>query len=123
MKKIWKHFPERSDELEAFYRSLIPTIRKVARECGYAIGVHGTLRRDLDLIAAPWIPKALAPETLALRIEKAVCKYRFIRTYPKMKAEGESGERKPHGRIAYVITTGPHSYIDLSVMPRGQKKA
>jgi hypothetical protein len=39
------------EELEAFYLSRLPFIRAVAKELGFGIGVHGSLRRDFDLIA------------------------------------------------------------------------
>ena len=35
----------------------INRIRKLAREVGYAVCVHGSLKRDFDLIAVPWTPR------------------------------------------------------------------
>lgn len=29
------------DEMQAFFNSRLPAIREAAKECGYAIGVHG----------------------------------------------------------------------------------
>lgn len=37
----------------------VEPIRVAAREVGYAIGVHGSQERDLDLIAAPWTDDAI----------------------------------------------------------------
>jgi len=53
-----------------------------------------------------------------MRIEKLVNKYPAYQTYALMRFNGKQGKPKPHGRVAYVIITGPSSYIDLSVMPR-----
>src|ERR1700736_3980142 len=61
------------DELERLYRRIIPQLRRVAKQAGYGLGVHGSLRRDLDLIAVPWVKCALAPNTLAARMQTAMC--------------------------------------------------
>jgi hypothetical protein len=112
MKRVWSN-AESKKELKKFYLSLVPTIRRIARKNGYAIGVHGTLTRDLDLIAAPWVPRCVKPLTLALRIEKAICKYISGRREMIRKSE-----QKPHGRIGFVIIIGFKAYIDLSVLPQ-----
>ena len=31
----------------------------VAREMGYALALHGSMNRDMDLIAVPWVVGAL----------------------------------------------------------------
>jgi len=85
----------------------IDRIRELAREVGYAIGVHGSLERDLDLIAAPWVADAVGPLELAEHI-----------------AYGLGGnvvdferQDKPCGRWACNIhTPGWTKMIDLSVM-------
>ncbi len=46
----------------------IDRIRELAREVGYAIGVHGSQERDLDLMALPWREDAVAPKELAEHI-------------------------------------------------------
>lgn len=86
----------------------IEKIRKVAREIGYAIGVHGTMERDLDLIAAPWTEEAL--------------KYNWREVMDHI-AKGVNGrvlvaEQKPMGRRACTIqVNGWFKLIDLSVCP------
>lgn len=79
------------DELEAFYLSVLPKIRDVARAHGYAIGVHGSLRRDLDLIAVPWTERPSDKEQLASAIHRAAC---------GIQMQFYKWERKPHGRLA-----------------------
>lgn len=110
-------------KLKKFYLSLLPRIRRIARECGYAVGVHGSCTRDLDVIAAPWTKQALQPMTLAVRLEKSFSKY----TKGRRGFEAEGFGNKPHGRKCFVIYLGGHGegrrnasaiYIDLSVMPR-----
>jgi hypothetical protein len=103
-------------ELKRLYLSILPTIREVARAAGYAVGVHGSLTRDLDLIAAPWAEKCVAPEVLARRIELAVCRYPRRERYHWKKVR-ENAAQKPHGRLAFSIYLGTYAYIDLSVLP------
>lgn len=86
----------------------VDRIRALAREVGYAVGVHGSLERDLDLIAAPWVETAVSPAELAQHI-----------------ADGLGGrvvdfehQDKPCGRWSCNIHTPDWTkMIDLSVMP------
>lgn len=113
MKPVWSNAKSKRDR-KRLYLSLIPTIRKVARQSGYAIGVHGSLTRDLDLIAVKWRNKAVKPDTLAYRIHKATCKYSYSRK--AIKATNVKTE-KPQGRVAYALILGHGgAYIDLSIM-------
>lgn len=100
---------------------LLPEIREAAKKCGYAIGVHGSLKRDFDLIACPWSDDAVSADELALVVyEAARCRgWRgWWNDNPKAK--------KPHGRKCYTMDWGAlednKGYIDLSVMPRRANK-
>jgi hypothetical protein len=103
-------------ELRRIYIEVIPTIRKVARRAGYAIGVHGSLTRDLDLIAAPWRADCVEAGELARLIESAVAQYKHDRAH--FESVRKNFTEKPHGRRSFSIHLGIYAYIDLSVMPR-----
>lgn len=96
----------------------------VGRQLGYAIGVHGSQMRDLDLIAAPWVDEApLGTPGPATPLELAES---IAHALPGNVAG--KGETKPHGRLGFVIYPrirwGVDAwYIDLSVMPRRRKRA
>ena len=79
------------DEMQAFYMSRLPLIRAAARRCGYAIGLHGSCRRDFDLMAMAWRECAVQPDELAKTIQYAAC---------GISASVITWERKPLGRIA-----------------------
>lgn len=34
---------------------ILPPIRRAAKEATYAVTVHGTLNRDVDLVAISWV--------------------------------------------------------------------
>lgn len=87
----------------------LPRITAKAREFGYAIAVHGSLQKDMDLIAVPWSESATDEDTLLQAI--CECAGGFM-------LEHEKGCNKPHGRRAWVIHLGAGLFIDLSIMPR-----
>jgi hypothetical protein len=105
------------------YEKLIGPLRDRARELGYALGVHGTLRRDIDIIACPWTAEAVSPRTLAEALIEVVERVHgtaylsWAMCDPEITLNGLPG-RKPHGRLGWVINLGDGPYIDLSVMPR-----
>lgn len=88
--------------------AMYPELVGLAKARGYALAVHGSLRRDFDLIAIPWIDEAASPEDLVSDI---------VRTFAG-NVIGESTV-KPHGRTAWTISIGfGHCALDLSFMPR-----
>jgi hypothetical protein len=100
----------------ATYAWMIPVVTRIARRHGYAIGVHGSMSRDLDLIAVPWVDDANDP---ALMVEEILrLTDGKIAKHPNMP-EADWIEVKPHGRRAWTIVfDGAWHSIDLSVMPK-----
>lgn len=102
--------------------NIIEAARIAGRKHGYAIGVHGSLLRDVDLVACPWTDAAADPETLARAVAAELNGGDSDRKTWRYHLAGE-GSLKPHGRMAYVIHFWPGqdfgpTYIDLSVMAR-----
>ena len=82
----------------------------VAMTHGYALAVHGSLARDFDLIAIPWIDGASEPAAV---IDDLLSQF-AIRLIGKPAT-------KPHGRIAYTLSVGfGDCAIDLSFTPRAK---
>ncbi len=108
------------------YALLIPTLMKAGREVGYAIAVHGSLARDLDIVAIPWTDEAVNAERLVLHLMAAVDGRIRNGSKPKEGVEnewirvlGSEPTQKPHGRLAWSIHVGHDGlYLDISVMPR-----
>lgn len=108
----WVHIKNR-DELEQFFISILPKIREAAKKCGYAIGVHGSLRRDLDLIATPWIEEHTDKDSLANSIMKAAC---------GLERSEHKWEAKPLGRMATcfpICWTGWHNPDESQILSNG----
>jgi hypothetical protein len=103
------------EELKAFFESRLPAIRAAVKELGWGIGVHGSMERDLDLIALPWTNEACDKNKLAQAIGEAAC---------GMAHHEYQWEVKPNGRLATSIsccwTPWPEipgsGHIDLSIM-------
>ena len=87
--------------------AMYPALCAVVQRHGYALAVHGSLARDFDLIAVPWIESVTPPEAVIKAI-KAELDVRVI---------GEP-EKKLHGRLAYTLSIGfGECACDLSFMP------
>lgn len=96
------------------YAKLIRPLRSRAKELGYAIGVHGSLKRDIDLIACPWAEEAVDAECLAEELRLETERVIGFAVYGN---DGPFPRSKPFGRRGWTIHFNG-TYIDLSVMPR-----
>lgn len=122
----------------SYYAIMFEPLKEIALKYGYNLVLHGSLARDMDLIAIPW------GETIG-NIDEMIdefCTYVGGRIHIMQKRRNESdeiiGERftpKPYGRKAYVIDIfrggyfegdgfekltfykDPQTYIDISVTP------
>lgn len=90
------------------YGRIYTIIRKVAWDEGYAIGMHGSFTRDLDLIAVPWRDgKGWEPQHMVNRIKE----------YTGLVDGTGNPHVKPHGRSVWTLML-PGSdprFVDLSV--------
>ena len=48
----------------AFYASIYDDLRKAAMDCGWALGLHGSLSNDMDIMAMPWTEDAKSEEEM-----------------------------------------------------------
>lgn len=104
----------RSPTFPAFFAMLYQMLAREAKKKGYALALHGSMARDLDVIACPWTDEAVPAEELVESL-RSVC--------DAWKSDGDPNPTiKPHGRKAWVLHfVGSGTYIDLSVMPVGSE--
>ena len=117
------------------YAHYLNLLQEKAREMGYNLVLHGSLNRDCDLIAIPWVDEPKPHLELIQQLD-------FILT----GHDGVYGDRLqqhyymytvlPGGRHSYVIdiyrggyhpdkegyTPDPQFYLDISVTPLLQNK-
>jgi len=91
----------------AYYALYFVGMAETARELGYALTLHGSMQRDLDVVAVPWTDEAVSAVALVARLVER----------HGMRVTDDSPKNKPHGRRAWVLAMGGKFYVDLSVMP------
>ena len=112
-----------ADASRAAYERLIGPLRETARVLGYALAVHGSLARDIDLVAVPWTETAVSQVALAEFLIQSVRQNNDGIAYVRNDGKDPNDETKrnptsrPHGRLTWSIYLGGGPYIDLSVMP------
>lgn len=107
--------------VDAFLGEVLDDMRLAARGCGYALAVHGTRARDIDMIAVPWTEQADEPKLLVQRL----CGVLAGKLGRALSQCDDNWSDKPHGRQAVtIIMPGAMApEIDLSIMPRTGKEA
>lgn len=110
----------------AAYVALYPMLLQIAKDHGYTLAVHGSLHRDFDLIAVPWIESASDALTLIRAMRRETRTVTAHEKSDRKWAKDCSPTEKPHGRRAYslhVTNEGMYrGYLDISVMPRIKRK-
>lgn len=102
------------------YETALTVARIKARECGYAIGLHGSQVRDLDLIAVPWTDQATSAAFVSRHIAHGIFEQFEMQESADRLLEDQQFPywcSKPHGRRAYTIQLPGCLWIDLSVIP------
>lgn len=95
------------------YISLYLSLQKRAEELGYALTVHGSVTRDLDVVAIPWTAEAVETEVLLAEMIKHCGGHLHSRDWMMPRA---------HGRITWAIHFGDGPYVDISIMLRLDKE-
>ncbi len=89
----------------------IAQIKALGYEKGYNMIVHGSLERDLDIVAVPWTEEAIGNKDLVDHLCAG------------LNAKVVDMTRKPHGRYAFNLQIdGYYKLIDLSIMPLVRKE-
>lgn len=87
--------------------ALYPALAKECLKLGYALAVHGSVARDLDVVAVPWVESVAEPQEVIDILEK-----RFA-----VRQIG-APEIKQHGRLCYTLSVGfGECALDFSFFP------
>lgn len=119
--------------LYAFY---FETIKAIGLKYGYNIVLHGSINRDLDLIAIPWIEENGNKDLMINEIAEAIGGSILLMNRSVDNIVGDRFSVHAHGRMCYIININrdfetkyngmvseikeyadPQYYIDISVMP------
>jgi hypothetical protein len=99
------------DDVRALARRIIRPLRERAKALGYALTEHGSLARDIDLVAVPWAESAHPAEHLANSLRQV------LETLYGVGLEVPPGTARAHGRLCWSFWIKPWTYVDLSVFP------
>ena len=92
------------------YATFYYILSGVAKDYGYALAMHGSVERDLDLVCVPWVEDAKDYTDMIEAMREAIGGFLMKNHLPK------PGD-KPHGRMCFLIQTGGGGYLDISVFP------
>ena len=92
----------------AFYASLWPDLREAALDCGWALGLHGSLASDMDIMAMPWTENAIHPLEMILKLKKCFTDTKIDVSETPM----------PNNRMVYILSIWADFYLDINIIQR-----
>jgi hypothetical protein len=117
----------------SLYAYYFLTLKEIAKDYGYNLVLHGSLNRDLDLIAIPWVEDPKPELELIHALSMHLTGYK---AYPGHEDQIYMHKKLPGGRHGYVINLNrggyekekdengtpiyepdPQYYLDISVTP------
>jgi hypothetical protein len=101
---------KRLDGFAALYALVYPIVVEVGRGHGYVMGLHGSLARDLDVIAAPWVGQPSEPADV---VEEICHRLGAIAGEDLCTVPPERGPAKPHREVWNVVLRGG-AFLDIS---------
>ena len=106
-----------------FYAVCLAVLQQIAVDHGYNLLVHGSMNRDFDLVAVPWVNE---PKSHAALL-KAFCDHLGVPYYTDTQERPCHFSILPGGRSAYIINLyrgGKYNgyedveyYLDISITP------
>lgn len=92
------------------YARFLSMARCIAKAEGYALTVHGSFSRDLDVVVIPWIEK---PNSTPSQLAHQIAGRTGLTLHPEMQI-------REHGRMTWTMhfkAFGDPRYIDFSATP------
>ena len=108
-----------------FYACIFQYLQQIAADNGYNLVVHGSMNRDLDLIAIPWVDNPIKEKEL---VKKFALYLRGVSYEDGTEERGYMHSKLPGGRNSYVINLNrggvwnefmidEEYYLDISFTP------
>lgn len=95
-----------------FYAALWGDLRQAAMDKGWALGLHGSLASDMDIMAMPWTKEASVVDEMINALEGCL-------TAPDEQIfPTERSTDKPNNRVVYTIHIWADFYLDINVIER-----
>lgn len=116
MRKVYSSGRAGRGFFPAWYAGMAAAMTMTARRHGYALALHGSMSRDLDMIAVAWTEWAVTPRFLVDEL---------VKRHGLLRAQGRKTTmtRKPHGRLSVALMCGGNLFVDLSIVPPQRRPA
>ena len=96
----------------ALYATIWEDIRNAAMDCGWAVALHGSLARDMDIMAMPWVENSTDADTMIQTIvERCFGENMLSKHCTKCHKN-----IKLHNRVCYTIPIWAEHYLDISII-------
>lgn len=93
-----------------FYAAIYEDLRRAAMECGWALGLHGSLANDMDIMAMPWTEDAKPVEEMIKALSGCFTDSPFADRHTVPHYD------KPNGRVVYTMNIWAEFYLDINVI-------
>lgn len=94
----------------AFYACMWNDFRQAAMDCGWALGLHGSLASDMDIMAMPWTENATSADDM-IKYMIGKCFYGN-----RMAEFAKHDGIKLNNRVVYTISIWSDFYLDINVI-------
>jgi hypothetical protein len=90
-----------------FYAAMWNDLRQAAMDKGWALGLHGSLASDMDIMAMPWVENACSPIKMIVELRRCFDKPKEIKITETLK---------PNNRLVYTLSIWADFYLDINVI-------
>jgi hypothetical protein len=96
-----------------FYACMWEDFRNAALDKGWALGLHGSLANDMDIMAMPWTEDAAPIAEMVKALENCLTK-----TDKDLWVPTKTNTDKPNGRVVYTVHIFADFYLDINIIDR-----
>jgi len=94
----------------AFYACIFGDLIEAAASCGWALGLHGSLQSDMDIMAMPWTEDAKPVDETIRALSDCFTESSFKEHHTIPHYD------KPNGRVVYTMSIWTDFYLDINVI-------
>lgn len=101
----------------AFFATIYDDLKSAAVKCGWALGLHGSLANDMDIMAMPWTEDAVPVEEMIRALSDC------FDGNPFKECHSVPYNGKPNGRVVYTMLIWGDMYLDINVIqPKAERE-
>lgn len=98
----------------AFYAAIWNDLRQSAMNNGWALGLHGSLNSDMDIMAMPWTENAVPADVMINNLIYDCFSNNNISHLLLQVTRND----KPNNRVVYTIPIWADFYLDINIIDK-----